>query len=321
MPVEVITYKEPPPQLFALLKRHVPHSLPLLRRLEFTRFPGGITEQTHILWASDVELANDLPASSVGFTAGYLDFSRGPETELWLYSSLERDHHALPDKTAAAAAAAESACGDLAVAALREVRRIRDRYPDEERRKLPTLLIGGLNNELRCAMANRGVVFPYVTPWDKWMFRVDELPDIDVSGVAGGALPPGMRWDAVRREEIPLVLSRSNIERTERTVKLLRTVAIKLEDGTPIAWAFLGPDSSLSSLHVEPQYRGKGLAKAVAVKILREHLKDYGDEGYGWADVAPDNLSSQGVCKSLGGKIAWTINWSKADLDKSFPDL
>lgn len=25
-----------------------------------------------------------------------------------------------------------------------------------------------------------------------------------------------------------------------RTVKLLRTVAIKLEDGTPIAWAFLG---------------------------------------------------------------------------------
>lgn len=139
----------------------------------------------------------------------------GPETELWLYSSLERDHHALPDKTAAAAVAAESACGDLAVAALREVRRIRDRYPDEERRKLPTLLIGGLNNELRCAMANRGVVFPYVTPWDKWMFRVDELPDIDVSGVAGGALPPGMRWDAVRREEIPLVLSRSNIERTE----------------------------------------------------------------------------------------------------------
>lgn len=70
-----------------------------------------------------------------------------------------------------------------------------------------------------------------------------------------------------------------------------------------------GPDSSLSSLHCEPQYRGKALAKRVAVKLLSEHLQDYGDEGYGWADVAPDNVGSQGVCKSLMGKIVWTVCW------------
>ncbi len=85
MSVEAVVYKEPPARLLALLKKHVPHSLPLLRRLQFTRFPGGITEHSHILWASDAELDggggggdgdDDLPAST-RFTAGYLDFSRG----------------------------------------------------------------------------------------------------------------------------------------------------------------------------------------------------------------------------------------------------
>ena len=48
----------------------------------------------------------------------------------------------------------------------------------------------------------------------------------------------------------------------------------------------------------------------MAVKLLRDHLKDYDDVGYGWADVAPDNLGSQGVCRSLGGRIAWAVSWT-----------
>jgi hypothetical protein len=90
---------------------------------------------------------------------------------------------------------------------------------------------------------------------------------------------------------------------------LLPSTAIILDDGTPIAWSFLGPDSSLSSLHCEECYRGQGLAKAVAVRLLRGHLPDFGDEGYGWADVSQDNGSSQGVCRSLGGRIGWTVSW------------
>ncbi|RYP19425.1 hypothetical protein DL767_009648 [Monosporascus sp. MG133] len=319
MAVDVSRYREPPAPLLALLRRHVPHSLPLLRRLQFTRFPGGITEHARILWASDVEPADDLP-DSAHFTAGYLDFSRGPETELWLYSSLERDQSPAAEDDPTTAHADHPAASQ-AEAALREVKRLRDEYyrggggEESEKgggRPEPTVLIGTLNERLRRALAGRGVAFPYVGAYDKWLFRAGELPE-DVR-----ALPEGMRWDTVRRGDIPLVLSRTHIKRKERTVVLLRSTAIKLEDGTPVAWALLGlfgtdarvgPDSSLSSLHCEPEYRGGGLAKAVAVKLMRDHLKDYGDEGYGWADVAPDNPSSQGVCKSLGGQIAWTVSW------------
>lgn len=86
-------------------------------------------------------------------------------------------------------------------------------------------------------------------------------------------------------------------------------MAIYRDDGRPIAWAILGPDSSLSGLHCEEEWRGKGLAKAVATRLLRERLKEYDDEVYCWADVAPDNPNSQRLCKSLGGKVAWAISW------------
>ena len=49
----------------------------------------------------------------------------------------------------------------------------------------------------------------------------------------------------------------------------------------------------------------------MAVKLICDYLKDHGGEGTTLcsADVAPDNASSQGVCRSLGGEIAWTLSW------------
>lgn len=34
------------------------------------------------------------------------------------------------------------------------------------------------------------------------------------------------------------------------------------------------------TLHVEEPYRGKGLAKTLARRLMRDHLKDYGDDGW-----------------------------------------
>ena len=75
-------HKEPPAPLLALLRRHhVPHALPLLRRLEFAaRFPGGITEHACVLWASDVALPDAVEAGAGAvFAAGYLDLSRSKD--------------------------------------------------------------------------------------------------------------------------------------------------------------------------------------------------------------------------------------------------
>lgn len=54
-------------------------------------------------------------------------------------------------------------------------------------------------------------------------------------------------------------------------------------------------------------YRGRGLAKAVATKLLQMTI--LGDDGLGHADVLNGNLASQGVCKSLGGMAEWMDYW------------
>ncbi|KAI1341597.1 hypothetical protein F5Y15DRAFT_361826 [Xylariaceae sp. FL0016] len=294
--VQLEVYTTPPQALVRLLRTHVPYSLPLLRRLAFTGFPGGITEHARIMWASSAPLDAGA-ADAARFAAGYLDLSRGPETELWLYSSAERgggDDDDDGDGDGDGDDDAEGECAAYGVALLAEVRRRRAAYlaGGHAREEAETVLVGSLSERTRGMLVRAGMVFPYAEVYDKWVFRVEDLPDV------ASPLREGMRWDVVRRGDIGLVLGRTHIQRKERTVKLLRSTAIYLEDGTPIAWSFLGPDSSLSSLHCEEPFRGKGLAKAVAVKLLRDHLKDYDDEGYGWADVAPDNPQSQGVCKS-----------------------
>ncbi|CAJ2501657.1 Uu.00g045100.m01.CDS01 [Anthostomella pinea] len=345
MSTEVTIHTTPPPALINLLRsHHLPPALPLLRRLHFTRFPGGITPHARILFASSsaTPLTDDMPAGA-RFVAGYLDLSRGPETELWLYSSMEHRGAAAADGGGNEGGGNEGnegeedqarECTAHATSLLREVKRQRDSYVfagNAREGTTGTVLLGTLSERLRLALVRyAGVVFPYrLELYDKWVFRVDELPEVrspaavlvlvgDGSGEGESGI--GMRWDRVRREDLPLVLSRTHINRKERTVRLLPSTAIYLNDGTPVAWAFLGPDSSLSSLHCEEPYRGRGLAKAVAVKVLQDHLKDYDDEGYGWADVATDNSQSQGVCKSLGGKVMWQVSWSRIDLDRSFPD-
>jgi hypothetical protein len=42
---------------------------------------------------------------------------------------------------------------------------------------------------------------------------------------------------------------------------------------------------------------------------MRDHLRDYGDDGWGAADVFVLNDKSKGFCRSIGGKLSWTISW------------
>ncbi|KAH8194032.1 hypothetical protein TruAng_011801 [Truncatella angustata] len=319
----VVSYTQPSPHLLSLLSSHVPQALPLLRRLQFTRFTGGITEHSRVLFfgASGIEEitrtdddadGEDTTTTTAVFTAAYVDLSRCPETEVWAYSSLER---------VAAPASAEQIqqAGSQALALLRTVRELRDAYDAarEDKREQPAVLFGTLSEVVRKLLLGRGAVFAYCSLWDKWVFRLDALPDAAVARVGEVMEEQGMSWGRIGREDTGLVISRSKISRKEKTLVLLPSMAIKLGDGTPIAWAFLGTDGSLMSLHCEEQHRGQGFAKAVASKLMRHHLKDFGSDGYCMADVAPDNAQSQAVCRSLGGKVMWTSSWSRIDLDRS----
>lgn len=271
MAPEVAVYTEPPDALVGLLtKSHLLQAFPLVRRMQFTKFPGGITEHARILWCSRVSLehcstlalvptptAGDddgddgdddtrSPRGETPFAAAYLDLSRGPETELWIYSSMERRLGGCgagagtgtgsetrrggrreeegenlmtseDDESEQEREEEEIAC---AVALLREVKRQQDLYfapgsVRERERENPAILVGNLNEALRERLAGAGMAIVSTGLYDKWVFRIDELPD-----VVAAPRPlddDGRRWvwDVVRPADIPFTITRTKIQRTE----------------------------------------------------------------------------------------------------------
>ncbi|PSK60119.1 hypothetical protein B9Z65_1017 [Elsinoe australis] len=164
--------------------------------------------------------------------------------------------------------------------------------------------------------------------YNKWIF--------DLRGREGEEnveLPEDLRWGEVRERDFWIVRGRTGIPRQDRTLRMLPSVAIypvaegrREDEVEPIAWTFLGVDSSLTTLHVEEVYRGRGLAKKLARMVWKKHLHLYVDkhveegakvdERWAHADVALSNGPSNGVCKSLGGYTHWADYWFRADLDK-----
>jgi len=91
---------------------------------------------------------------------------------------------------------------------------------------------------------------------------------------------------------------------------LLPSAAARLPDEAPAAWAFVSLDGTLSTLHCEEPYRRRGIARAVATRVMRDFGARF-DGGGGWcaADVTVGNLQSQGLLESLGGRLAWRMSW------------
>ena len=194
-----------------------------------------------------------------------------------------------------------------------------------------------------------GVLGGLSTPYMKWIIgppppssQEDEERDTEMI-----ELPPGYHYDRVRadRGEYKLVLSRTAIPRSEATLAKLGSVGIRYvspgaseegeekeeekeekekekETGQLISWAFLGVDGSLTSLHVEAEHRGKGLAKAVAKRLFRTLRGEVGfgnvegDRAWAHSDVAVENLGSAGVARALGGREGWVVRWVYVDLGR-----
>jgi ribosomal protein S18 acetylase RimI-like enzyme len=150
---------------------------------------------------------------------------------------------------------------------------------------------------------------------NKFVFKLSDLP-------ATRELPKGLRWGEVREQDIETVKARTNIPRSAKTLLSLKSMGVFEGEGRkPVAWTFLGLDGSLTTLHTEPEHRGKGIAKAVAAKIIREYAPGLAvdERGNAWshADVYLGNIQSEIVCRSLGGKALWKDYWVRIDLEKA----
>lgn len=92
------------------------------------------------------------------------------------------------------------------------------------------------------------------------------------------------------------------------------------ENPDPVAWAFVGLDGSLTSLHVEPEFRRLGLGRALVLRLFRggEEGGEGGLMGRFWEDgveklahgnVLVGNSASAGMCEALGAVEGSVVFW------------
>ncbi|KAL7941394.1 hypothetical protein V8C42DRAFT_335039 [Trichoderma barbatum] len=301
MASHVVSFSSVPGKLVELLTVDLPYSLPLLRRLQSTKFNQGTSAHARIVFVSDAKLSLDETIDlkqPKTFTAAYLDFSK-QETQMYIYSTLEHQRNRDDPSNRPLY---EQQLAEM----VKEVIRLRNEYGQKLLFTDPDrILIGSLHSDIRSILEKfDGRVEPRPSGlYDKWLMRRDELPLLDEN------LPSGMYWDSATLDDCQLVVSRTDIPRTAQTLINLPNLMVKREDKTPIAWALLGTDGSLISVHVEEPYRRQGLAKKLAAKLLREKSLQFGEDGWLCADVSPSNVSSRAMCKSLNGKPHWVVSW------------
>ncbi|KAJ5377683.1 uncharacterized protein N7496_005092 [Penicillium cataractarum] len=166
-------------------------------------------------------------------------------------------------------------------------------------------------------------------------------------------LPAGYRYHdrrgrvGVLSSQLDLVQSRTHIPRPRRQLQSLPSVAVycdsqssgansageetEQEDEMPIAWAFLGVDGAVATLHVEPEHRGRGLALSLSKEVMRRGMATEGVfgakkvglvdtemrgfvEDWVHAEVAGYNNASRRVMEKIGGKVLTTVVWTVIEL-------
>lgn len=330
------------PASSSALQRALNASLPYSVNLVYRTQHHNQTNDAHII-ATFSSSAKSIPGC---WAAAYLDRAMRPETELWVFAAGEQPNHSTSEGFCPGCRKAILLLLDYMstlpipdlhpdnIAALelakQHERQHREPRPDGSYNLCPgaymrhlllphVLTVGACHQAIMSIYHEVGVVrteFPGPNATlNKFLFTVADLPST-------GALPPSLRWGEVREQDIDLVKVRTSIPRSSRTLLSLRSVGVfhKSTD-EPVAWAFLGLDGSLTSLHTEEEYRGKGIAKAVAARIFRQYAPGLAvdKDGNAWshADVYTDNLQSEMVCKSLGGKATWKCFWLRIDLQRA----
>jgi hypothetical protein len=205
-PVQV--FKDVPPGLLRLLEAHLPRSITLLRRLQFTTFPNGRTDFGRVIVASDVPLDDSDNPTARHFAATYIDPSRGLETNMWFYSTYEDSHGAIP-AAAPLSPADDALCRAQVMAVLNEARRQGREYPVQPLPVPDHILVGSLNNAIRDIARDNNIRFrPRPgAEYEKFIFNVDDLPK-------PRQLPDGMVWAEADVRDCELAKSRTSIPRT-----------------------------------------------------------------------------------------------------------
>jgi len=331
----------PSPTLQHALKATLPHSINLAYRTQH----ANRTSTAHVLATFPPSISTTALPNC--WAAAYLDRSMRPETELWIFAAGQVPGHSPSDtefcpECAKAVFTLLDYMSTLPVPplhpenlpALEMAKQHEQEYPEtgpdvkypvtaasyKRHLLMPSVVtLGACHHQIVQLCEDAGMVrneFPGKEALlNKFLFRVSDLPETK-------ELPEGLRWGQIREQDIPAVQTSTAIPRGARTLLTLKSVGVFDRATDKVAaWAFLGLDGSLTTLYTDLEFRGQGLAKAVAAKLFREHAPGLAvdEEGDAWAhaDVYVGNVQSQRVCTSLGGKPGMKIFWVRIDMGKA----
>jgi hypothetical protein len=301
---------------FLVLRDYLPYSLPLYRRVQS---PHRSTS-AKILASFPEDDSSRTTTRGKCFVLAFADRSVRPETETWIFAPGETPSHAPPGGTCTCFHHIRALLFHLA----------------KQRAPKPTPTVAGNDSALSSHLGAGNIMLcgAIADVWARAMrdagvlwsahpslARPCALITLDRSVVAekraGMKLPEGIRAGCVSRaEDFEVVRARSEIPRRVETLRALPSRAYFHNNGEEeelVAWAFLGTDLSLSTLHVEPEWRRRGLGGMLTAELVEESC---GPEGVSHSYVFTSNAPSMAMFAKIGGSVLAECHWLRVDLDK-----
>ena len=207
----VSTFSSVPDELIELLTDRLPTSFTILRRLQSARSGSDTSPTARIVFVSDTgsltatEAQGNASEQDGGnlhkphaLTVAYVDMAGGPDTQMWMYSTLE-------DARVTDVPAGEY---DRQLEALAQ-RLVQMRHEHGKELRYPgCVLLGSVHSDTRKMLERCGRVRPRATgDYDKWLFREELLPQRDAP------LPDGMHWDKANLADCEMVVSIATVPR------------------------------------------------------------------------------------------------------------
>ena len=347
------------------LHEYLPYSLPFYRRLQFHlshpnppyaqtfHSPAAAHRTGQPLSREDDwlhhELRQDLNARPAPWLAAHIDLSRAGETQIWVFANWECPRDTTPNQ--------DPGAGEI------EARRVvlqqlfetiynahcpqMPATPPEawnlvKRRNMNNLpfsrtrVLFGACHALVRLLIPQAAITRVDAPYLKYLFpqncynsppRAEQDCQTDAREIE---LPAGYRYGELQEDHLTIVLDRSHIPRSIKTLASLLGIGLfHTSQASPVSWGFLGVDGSLTSLHTEPEHRGKSLAVLLARELFRQQGEFFRTKAGGrqpargalevpWAhaDVSRSNMRSRRVMEKVGGSVSWEDWWVEVELEQ-----
>lgn len=317
-------------------------ALALYRRLQFGRFLEGSRLYTNRSLSEPRNHAEE--QSGEPWFYAFVDRGCRPETEVWLFGNWEaefdrskQNHGITPNSSSDKDEAIQSLItflirtikthnappsihkGEDVFTAQSQTSSSQHRQnhkPESSSLPDPNIMLWGAIHETTVPhlQALSLLASPTEPNWT-FLFPLSSLPE-------PSPLPADLRWGRLEPRHFPLVRSRTEIPRQDFTLARLPNLGIfpaQPADAAPVAWAFVGLDGSLTTLHTEASHRRMGLGKLLSARLFREEMGRFWEDGLerlAHGNVMVGNEASAGMCRSLGGRRVAEVYWVRINLKK-----